>query len=274
MSDRGLVTSVSEATGPAVRITVGTLMTSHEQHRQMMGSFDAHGFSGGDCEFLAIDNSARQAADAYRGLNALLDAARGDIVILCHQDVRLIGDGRAALETRLRELSERAPDWAVAGNAGGVGPGRLALRISDPHGADQNTGDLPARVMSLDENFIVVRRSARIGFSRDLTGFHFYGADICLNAETAGYRAYVVDFHLTHLSPGKIDTAFHASEAAFRAKWMHALRPRWMQTTCSLLRLSGTPAGALVGGLVRAPYAKLTRRIARRPAARTEAGAR
>lgn len=256
-----------------VEFTIGTLVTDPAQHAAMRATFTAAGFTDEDCETFIIDNTGRDQTCAFRGLDAMLTAARGRWVILCHQDVRLTHDRRERLEACLAGLEGHDPDWALAGNAGGMAPGRLALRISDPHGADQNTEGLPVRVMSLDENFIVVRRSARIGFSRDLAGFHFYGADICLNAEIAGYRAYVIDFHLTHLSPGKIDASFHASEAAFRAKWARALRPRWMQTTCSLVRLTGTAAGALVGGLVRAPYAKLARRIARRPAARAEAGA-
>ena len=133
------------------------------------------------------------------------------------------------------------------GNAGGVSPGSLALRITDPHGADQHVGQLPARVMSLDENFIVVRRDARVGFSVDLSGFHFYGADICLNADVMGHSAYVVDFHLLHLSAGTKNLAFDDMEARFRAKWSRALAPRWMQTTCSLLRLSGDTLGRITG---------------------------
>ena len=57
--------------------------------------------------------------------------------------------------------------------------------------------------MSLDENFIVVRGDARIGFSNDLSGYHFYGADICLNAAVAGWNAYVIDFHLAPPVGGK-----------------------------------------------------------------------
>lgn len=271
--------SLVRIAGPAdplrdITFTIGTLVTDPSQHAAMRATFQTAGFTDEDCETFIIDNTGREQTCAFRGLDAVLGAARGHYVILCHQDVRLTHDTREMLEARLLELDRIDPDWALAGNAGGMAPGRLALRISDPHGADQSVGPLPARAMSLDENFIVVRRSARIGFSRDLTGFHFYGADICLNADIAGYSAYVVDFHLTHLSPGKIDASFHASEAAFRIKWSRALRPRWMQTTCSLVRLSGTAAGALLGGLVRAPFAKLTRRIGRTPVMSAKAGAR
>jgi hypothetical protein len=247
----------------AVRYTLATLVTDHAQYAEMLASFRAGGFESEDCEYLFIDNSQTNKACAYRGLNAMLNSARGDLVILCHQDVRLLSDDRITLDTRLTDLDNRDPAWALAGNAGGIEPGRLAIRITDPHGANQHTATLPARVMSLDENFIVVRRDARIGFSRDLTGFHLYGADICLNAATAGYTAFVIDFHLAHLSGGTLSPSFYTALDAFRAKWAHALAPRWMQTTCALVHLSGSALGQFAGGIVERPYAALQRRLAK-----------
>lgn len=249
--------------GPAedIRFSIGTLVNDRAQYEQMRSSFKAGGFDAPTCEYLFIDNTGVEQTCAYRGLNAILNAARGRHVILCHQDVRLLRDTRDTLVARLTELSAHDPDWALAGNAGGVSPGTLAIRITDPHGADQHVGQLPARAMSLDENFIVVRRDARIGFSQDLSGFHFYGADICLNADIMGFSAYVVDFHLVHLSGGRKNLAFEEMEAAFRAKWSRALAPRWMQTTCSLLRLSGDTLGRFTGRLAEAPYRKLSRHL-------------
>lgn len=237
-----------------------TLVTDPGQYRQFRQSFEDAGFSG-DCEYLWIDNTGANQTDAYAGLNALLDAARAPIVILCHQDIRRISDDRGVLDQRLAELSRIDPQWALAGNAGGVSPGRLALRISDPHGADQRAGNFPERVASLDENLLIVRRDARLGFSHDLAGFHFYGADICLHAGLMGRTAYVIDFHIAHLSPGKKDAGFAAAEAAFQAKWSNALSPRWLQTTCSLMYLSGSPLSSRLGRLLRMPASKIARRL-------------
>jgi hypothetical protein len=243
------------------RYSFGSLVTDATQHTAMRQSFEAGGFTAADCEYLYIDNTGTHQTDAFRGLNALLNAARAPIVILCHQDVRLLADGRAELDERLSALDARDANWALAGNAGGVSPGVLALRISDPHGKDVHVGDLPERVFALDENFIIVRRNTRIGFSGDLTGFHFYGADICLHAAQMGYSAYVIDFHLEHLSPGRKSDDFYSAEQAFQEKWSRALSPRWLQTTCALLRLSGAPGGRLFHRYAAKPFAKIARRL-------------
>lgn len=100
-------------------------------------------------------------------------------------------------------------------------------------------------------------------FSRDLSGFHLYGADICLVADVLGWSAWVIDFHIEHLSPGRKDASFAEAEVRFREKWSRALRPRWLQTTCTLLRLSGNPVAHAVGGLGQKPFRAVLRRLAR-----------
>lgn len=247
-------------TGP-VRFTIGTLVSSLDQHAEMVRSFRAHGFDGPDVEFIHIDNTGAGRTDAYRGLNALLGEASGDYVILCHQDIRLVDDGRDALERCLAELDARDPGWGLAGNAGARDVGRLALRISDPHGADRSIGPLPARVMSLDENLIVARRAARLSCSRDLEGFHLYGADICLVADVLGWSAWVIDFHVRHLSAGRKDASFHAAERRFRAKWSRALRPRYVQTTCTLIHIAGGAVANALGRWSERSVAALSRRL-------------
>ena len=244
-----------------IRFTIVSLVNDTAHFDALRESFRARGFTAPDCEYIYIDNTGPDQTCAYRGLNCALAAARGDYVLLCHQDLRLLTDGRTQLEDRLRALSKEDPNWALAGNAGGIGPGQLSIRISDPHGSDRHVGKFPCKVQSLDENLIIVRRTARIGFSNNLSGFHFYGADICLNASQAGYAAYVIDFHLAHLSAGKKDAAFHDMERKFLRKWNNALKPRWIQTTCALVRISGDALGNIAGRFAAKPFAKISRRL-------------
>ena len=232
---------VSDVDTAQLTFSVATLVTDPAQYKEMLASFLAAGFSAETTEFLAIDNSGRDQLDAYRGLTLALSRSRGHHSILCHQDVRLTHDAKSDLVAQLEGLTKHDPSWALAGNAGGIGSGKLAMRITDPHGADRALGPFPARAQSLDENFIVVRGGTRFGFSQDLSGFHLYGADLCLQAEMAGHSAYVIDFHLTHLSAGNADQTFRQSERAFRQKWTRALAPRWLQTTCTLVRIGALP---------------------------------
>jgi hypothetical protein len=250
-----------KASADGITYSVATLVNDHSQYDSMLASFRQHGFDASTCEFLHVDNTGPEQTDAYSGINLLLNRAQGKYVILCHQDVRLVDDGREELDAALDDLDKRDENWALAGNAGGARAGRLVLRISDPHGEDTHIGDLPERVCALDENLIVVKRSARLGCSRDLSGFHFYGADLCLVADILGYSAYVIDFHLRHLSSGTKSPDFFTAEAAFRSKWSHALRSRWMQTTCALVPVSGGRLSRLIGGATALPIARITRRL-------------
>ena len=95
--------------------------------------------------------------------------------------------------------------------------------------------------MALDENFLVARRSANLCLSHDLSGYHMYGPDSCLMAQIAGYRCYVIDFHLRHSSGGTIDASFETGRDALERKYNHAFRSRWFQTSCATLFLSAGP---------------------------------
>jgi hypothetical protein len=255
-------TNTAGLADPSVkRFTIATLVNNRTHYDEMRASFESGGFTPATCEYLFIDNTGPEQTCAYRGLDRMLVEAQGEFVILCHQDVRIVDDALAELEARLAELEVHDPRWAVAGNAGGIAPGRLAIRITDPHGWNRRVGTLPACVASLDENFLVVKRSARLSFSRDLTGFHFYGTDICLIADVLGHSAYVIDFHLEHLSGGVKAASFGQMEETFRAKWSRAFRPRYIQTTCSLISIAGDSFGRMLGRVAGPPLARISKRL-------------
>lgn len=237
--------------------SVCTLVTDSEQYAEMKASFIEHGFSPEHAEFLEVDNSCGNKFDAYRGLSKLLDEARGRYVVLCHQDLLLLEDGAEQLREELELLDERDPKWAIAGNSGITPDNRHVLHISDPHGDDQRQGPLPARAQSLDENFLVVRKASEIRPSAELSGFHLYATDLCLQAARAGLSAWVIDFHLRHLSGGNMSAEFFNEEEKFERHWGEKLsRTLIVRTTCTEL---------ILGRDRRARWLKRLRSVRRHP---------
>ena len=213
-----------------IRYSICTFVTRHSQYNDMVESFVSHGFSYDDCEYLYIDNSETNHYEAYAGINKFLALSKGLYIIICHQDLLLLQDDRKKLDTVIEELNQLDPNWGVCGNGGGIHPGRLALRVTDPHGDDQFTERLPIKVRGLDENFLVARRDANLSVSRDLHGFHLYGADLCIVAHFLGYTTYVVDFHLRHLSHGVKGPTFDPVRSALITKYDRSLRPQMVTT--------------------------------------------
>jgi len=115
-----------------------------------------------------------------------------------------------------------------------------AMCISDPYGEHRQKGTLPQKVRTLDENFIVIKKSANLALSHDLKGFHLYGTDLCQIASILGYSAYVIDFHLYHKSAGTVDKRFTESANAFRAKYARAMTPLFLRTPVAKLFLSSS----------------------------------
>jgi hypothetical protein len=227
--------------------SVCTLVTEPGQYRECLDHFRARGFTEPDCEFLFIDNTDGNTFDAYAGLNAFLARARGRYVILCHQDIQLSVHGRDRLDACIADMDRRDPAWAVLGSSGGLATGQLAIRITDPNVPVLPDHTFPARCISLDEAFVLVRAAANLSLSRDLSGFDLYGADLCLMADILGWTSWIIDFQLHHLSGGKTGSAFSQAREAMIRKYRRALRPRIMVTTCTTLPLTSSPVLGLLG---------------------------
>ena len=221
---------------PAPRIvySFGSLVTDLVEYRAMVAAFRAAGFGSDDCEFLFADNSTGNSFDAFVAYNRFLLEARGRYIVLCHQDIMPLTDTRAVLDERLEALTRLDSEWGLCGNAGGKPDGELVYRITQGgNEALEFGGPFPVRVMSLDENFIVVRREANLALSRDLEGFHWYGSDLCMIADILGWTAYVIDFHLFHKSKGNVSADFRDKARSFRMKYAHAFRSRWQHVPTS-----------------------------------------
>lgn len=218
-----------------------SLVTKADQYRDMVQSMVDAGFDQSCAEFLYLDNSTSNRGDGYAGLNSLANHARGEFIVFCHQDILAI-DGPERLREILGELSMADPAWAVLGNAGLRGGKRFMFLNEQGTIFAASARENPEPVESLDENFILLRQDARLGFSRDLSGFHLYGTDLVTQARLRGFSSYAVDFRIEHFGKGTIDQYFHDSCDQFEKKYAEALSPRSVMTTCTSLDL-GTLKG-------------------------------
>lgn len=223
------------------KYSICTLVTRVAEYEEMVASFVRGGFSPDCCEYLFINNSTENRVDAYKGYNLFLQTARGEYVIICHQDIVLLEDGIQQLDQRIKELNLLDPSWAVLGNAGVTKLNHPAIHITHPLPEGENrAGDLPAKVHSLDENFILVKNSANLCVSHDLSGFHLYGTDLCRVARVVGRTCWAVDFNLLHKGLGKLDFSFFELCGQLENKHLATSREGLVTTTCTFLLFSNS----------------------------------
>ena len=219
--------------------SICSIVSKAHEYALMKESFISKGFAPQDCEYLIADNTAENTFDAYTAINRFLAEAKGKYIIIVHQDVRCVDD-KDLLQKRLSELENTDPSWAVCGNAGGNGYKNAYYYLND-NGRLRQTGKLPAKVTSLDENLLIVKNGTNLSVSSDIKDFHFYGTDICIIADMLGYSAYVIQFMVDHLSSGDL-TKMLEQQPAFVKKYGDKLRHRFIQTSCTKFYLSNGAA--------------------------------
>lgn len=222
------------------KFSICTLVTNLEEYKEMASSFLNAGFSGIDCEYLFADNTLINHFDASAGINRFLRQAKGEYIIICHQDILLVYDKRDKLEKCIEEMNNIDKNWGVLGNAGFTNLYKISMVISEMNKKVHKHGILPSRVNTLDENFLVVKAFANLAVSSDLRGYHFYGTDMCIVAECLGFSSYVIDFHLLHKSSGKVDENFFLLKAKFIEKYRFFFRGRYFRTTITDFYISGS----------------------------------
>lgn len=231
----------------AKKFSICTLVSRKKQYEAMVDSYVQAGFDSESCEFLCVDNTQHNKQDAYKGLNSLLTQAVGEYIILCHQDVLLRYDNRKILEQRITEMNARDQRWGILSNAGAIDLKRLVQKVTVAEDELQIRGTMPQRVMVVDEHFMVLKKSANLSFSCDLTGFHLYAADICMVADLLGYSVHVIDFHIYHASKGNVDQEFHYCKQQMIKKYSRIKKGKFVRTTITSFYLSGNKVMHVIG---------------------------
>lgn len=235
-------TSAGDAGSSRKKLHVCTFVNDRDQYQGMLDSMRAAGFDDAHCRFTAFENISSNSHDPFKVIPETIARGPEPYVMFLHQDVLTDrGPKFDDLMTALKHLNDFDPAWAVAGTGGVDRWNNLILCLDDPTGS-YKAPDLPKHVTSLDEHLLIFRRSHPVKLSHDLSGFHFYGTDACLHAHRAGYTAYVINFHVTHLSCGNAKSqAFLNGREAFAAAWRKRLLVGLIYTTCTEVRISRIP---------------------------------
>lgn len=219
---------------PSCIFSICSIITDEDEYNVMKQSFENCGFIDG-CEYIIADNTQGNAFDAYQAVNRFIREAIGKYLVIVHQDVRCI-DSRATLERCLAELDQKDNNWAVCGNAGGIGYHQLVHYINNA-GTVVTCDNLPAKVSSLDENLLIINTRANMLVSADLQGFHLYGTDACIIADFMGYNCYVIPFMVKHLSLGNLPD-LRRNLDHFLDRYGKKLHSRYVETTATKFYLS------------------------------------
>ena len=179
------------------------------------------------------------ATSAAEGLNAIIDQARHELVVLAHQDVYLPRWWIARLWQQYEKARLATGDkigamgvYGVLGTPNGI---QRSGRVCDRDFLLDEPGPLPTRVGSLDELVLIVPKKTPLRFDPAL-GFHLYGTDICLSAEQRGLLGMVIDAPCHHNSKqgNQLPAAYHESGKTLAEKWGDRLP---VPTPCSVIPL-------------------------------------
>lgn len=186
-------------------------------------------FENGHPHQILIEQDSGSAAEAY---NRAIDEASNDLIVFVHNDVILPRGWTEQLQSALEHLEAVDPEWGVLGCFGvtSIGEHRGYLFSPGPGilGAPFQT---PQPVRVLDEIVLILRKSSGLRFDATLPSFHLYGTDICLRADAAGRKSYVVPAFCIHNANHYLvlPRDFYTSCRHIRRVWRHALP---IQTPC------------------------------------------
>jgi len=172
--------------------------------------------------------SDKKGWNAAKSLNYGIEKSKTEWIVCVHQDVVFPLNWIDRISSCLSSVSKQT---AVIGLVGLGYNGSYFGHILDAHGHSK-WGPMPAKVISIDEHLIILRKSSNLRFDESLPGFHCYGTDICLTAISGGFDAIVVDAPVVHLSGGNInDDSFRIASEWLLKKWGEKVK--YVLPTCA-----------------------------------------
>jgi hypothetical protein len=178
---------------------------------------------------ILVQEGFRSAALAY---NDAIGRSQNDLMVFAHQDVIFPSGWLSDLRKSLAWLEREDRGWGVLGLYGDTQDGQSRGRIYWPgRGMFGQPLTHPARVQTLDEIVLIVRKSSGLRFDRLLPHFHFYGTAICLEAAANGKNSYAIPALCIHNAQSKavLPKEFYECYRYIKRKWKKFLP---IQTSC------------------------------------------
>lgn len=153
-------------------------------------------------EIIAIPNFYNQFESIPLALNNALDVCNGKNVIFIHQDVIVPKDWLNKIRKHIQQLDAERINWGVLGPAGITIDSKPYYYLSDSSLKKMHKQDKPRNeVFCLDEMCLIINKRNGLRFTDSkLNGFHFYGGDICVTAQTRGLKNFAIDVYCFHNS--------------------------------------------------------------------------
>ena len=167
----------------------------------------------------------RGCASAAEGLNAGIEQAKNELVVLVHQDVYLPEGWPARMVAQWRLARQRGGPVGIGGVFGVLDRRVPFDAIGRVVHRDRllSHRDLPSDVDGLDELLMVVPSDTPLRVDPAL-GWHLYGTDLALQAQERDLRVVVVDAPCHHNSlTGRVPSKYRDSERVLARKWQKLL---------------------------------------------------
>lgn len=187
---------------------------------------------------ILVQRGFSSASQAY---NDAIDKSENDLIVFVHQDMIFPGSWLSQLKESIEVLEKTDPNWGVLGSYGEtrerVGRGHIYSIGLGEIGKPANS---PQPVQTLDEIVLILRKSSGLRFDPDFPHFHFYGADICMEAQKRGMTSYVISAYCVHNTQPSLflPREYYQCYRYFRKKWLEYLP---VQTTCLKVTKSNIP---------------------------------
>lgn len=183
-------------------------------------------------EYVFVRNRPEEAGmNSPQVLNVMNEIAEGDYVVMCHEDITLSPQWVDLLLDYIEKVEKKDPKWGLIGIVG-IGHAHdirrgISFLEDDPNNwaihMKQNIAECSG---TIDEVCIVAKRG-QCKFDESLDGFHFYGADACLNMKKNKKSMWIVNAPLKHHSEDGSKNLKKDEEWAEYKRLSHKLIKKW-----------------------------------------------